>query len=73
MHLLLIVVYCFNKRRALPGRVYLNQSFMVEVNLLNALSPGFVISEIDLSQQVPTKQFSKDRQKFCERSWNSIY
>lgn len=26
---------------------------MVEVNLLNARSPGFVISEIDLSQQVP--------------------
>lgn len=72
MHLLLIVVYCFNKRRALPGRVYLNQSFMVEVNLLNALSPGFVISEIDLSQQVPNSS-QKDRQKFCERSWNSIY
>lgn len=53
MHLLLIVVYCFNKRRALPGRVYLNQSFMVEVNLLNVLSPGFVTSEADLSQQVP--------------------
>lgn len=76
MHLLLIVVYCFNKRRqaegSLPGRVYLNHSFMIEVNLLNVHSPRFVISAIDLSQQVQSsvlKRYAKN----CERGWNSIY
>lgn len=61
MRLLLTVVYCFNKRSRGEGstRKNLNHSFMIEVNLLNVLSPGFVISAIDLPKQVPSSVLNR--------------